>query len=403
MSIISPDRKSPHVPGQYYGYSLQTTRFLAWLLTCDEDWAVSLEVFEDVGVEQTDGSRVVEQVKSTSDGNPVANRSVELWKTFANWIDAVEHGELLSNRTKFEIYVSRPRHGVIVDSFAQAGSATDARHALLQAKSMIWGTPPNYEQRLTVADKLRPYVTRVFEADQDVVCAIIQSFELVCGTGSPQADLRELLAKALIPPDIIEDTLLFSLGWVKEQTDRLIEQQQPAVVLVKEFRTRLIAFVRKHDRRTILVSVGKKPSQEAISTDLASLKTYLVQLDLIECDDDDKVGAVTDYLRAVADRTYWSAEGLVDEGSFDEFEEILIRNWKNNKTKIEISHTSANDVQRGKYLYSECCLVQARIEGLDVPPHFVAGSFHALSDALAVGWHPNYQILVSTRKAAGNS
>ena len=76
-------RKKPHVPGQYLGYSLQATRFLVKLLESDPDSTVSLEVFEDIGVESYDGYRTAEQDKSATNGNPVSDRSVDLWRSAA--------------------------------------------------------------------------------------------------------------------------------------------------------------------------------------------------------------------------------------------------------------------------------------------------------------------------------
>ena len=92
------------------------------LLEAEPGWTVSLEVFEDVGVETAEGKRVAEQVKSTYKGNPISDRAVDLWKTFSNWIDAVSCGNLQLDKTTFEIYVSRPKTGDIVSRFSKASS-----------------------------------------------------------------------------------------------------------------------------------------------------------------------------------------------------------------------------------------------------------------------------------------
>ena len=119
-------KKTPQAAEQYLGYSLQTTRFLARLLEAESGWTVSLEVFGDVGVENADGHQLAGEVKSTHGGNPVSDRSVDLWKTFSNWIDAVKRGDLQLEKTSFEIYVSQPRTGKIVSSFRDANSLDEA-------------------------------------------------------------------------------------------------------------------------------------------------------------------------------------------------------------------------------------------------------------------------------------
>ena len=72
-------KKSPQAAGQYLGYSLQQTLFLKLLLQAEKGYAVSLEVFEDIGVEGPSGKRLAVQAKSVLDGNPVSDRAVGLW------------------------------------------------------------------------------------------------------------------------------------------------------------------------------------------------------------------------------------------------------------------------------------------------------------------------------------
>jgi iron uptake system EfeUOB component EfeO/EfeM len=117
-------KKSAHVPGQLYGYSLQTTRATGRLLQSPPGFFVSVEVFDDVGVEGKGGEKTAEQTKSAVTTNPIADRSLELWKTFSNWLDAVEHGEIDAGKTLFELHLSKKRAGAIAESFAAADDST---------------------------------------------------------------------------------------------------------------------------------------------------------------------------------------------------------------------------------------------------------------------------------------
>ncbi len=65
-------KRATQAPGQFYGYSIQTTRMVARLLQCSQGQAVSLEVLDDVAV--TGGPEVLaEQSKSGLAHNPVAD------------------------------------------------------------------------------------------------------------------------------------------------------------------------------------------------------------------------------------------------------------------------------------------------------------------------------------------
>ena len=107
------DRRSSNVPGTYLGFSLQATRFLVRILKAAIGDVVCLEVFDDVGIEQADGTRIAEQNKSNLTHNPLSDRSVDLWKTFGIWIDACVCGRLDPDKTIFEIYTSNAAGGKI--------------------------------------------------------------------------------------------------------------------------------------------------------------------------------------------------------------------------------------------------------------------------------------------------
>lgn len=384
--------RTSQAPDQYLGYSLQTTRFLMHLLDAEPDWVISLEVFEDVGVETAKGNRLAEQTKSTSGSNPVSNRAIDLWKTFGNWVELVKSGDLDPKTTQFQLYVSSIKKGEIVERFSKAKSETEARDALIYARNELFGPPPLFPLKSTLPNKLRQYVEKVFEVQDDVIYSIIRNFHFESGSGSPQEDLRTIFVKKMkfVGPEVIDVALDYALGWVKEQTDRLIEQKKPACIAVNAFETTLGSFIRKYDHRTILKTFAGIPSNQEIEEDLR-VRVYVRQLDIIEEDDEQKINAVKDFLRASVDRTQWGVRGLVHESSFDEFADILVRTWNSNKKKTDIVLAGKSDIQRGQYLYAECSCYQTKLQSLEVPPHFTPGSFHMLSDDEVIGWHPSYK------------
>jgi hypothetical protein len=367
------------------------------LLEAERGWTVSLEEFEDVGVETSDGRKIAEQDKSTHGNNPVSDRAVDFWKTLSNWVDAANSNELDPVRTSFIIYVSQNKGGKIVSSFSDAQCDQSAKAAIRAARDNLWGPHPQYPLRPTVSAELAPYLCNVFR--HRLLCQIVKNFTLRCGSGSPQTDIKNSFLKRLCPPDIIDDVLKHAEGWVKVQTDLLLEQQKPARVTYDEFHMEMTSFIRRHDKRTILTSFAGEPDPQEIERSL--LTTYVRQLELINCDYDDKVRAVTDCLRASVDRTKWGTSGVVHADSLNEFEDNLKRTWINTKKSASIVSLDCDDAQKGDCLYRECSKYQARLEGLDVPNHFVPGSFHALADKLEVGWHPDYKNRLAEKDAGG--
>ena len=83
------------------------------------------------------------------------------------------------------------------------------------------------------ASSICQYVDNVFLTDEDFVCEIIKNFTLEFGSGSPQSDLKKLLAdNPFVPPDLIDDVDSHLQGWVKKKIDLLLEQKRIAIYVI---------------------------------------------------------------------------------------------------------------------------------------------------------------------------
>jgi hypothetical protein len=100
------------------------------LVECQDGDVVSTEVLDDVGVIRNNNTIDVIQLKSiTSDRNPVSDKSVDLWKTFYNWIMAVKAGELNVNKTNFKLFITVLAKGNISSKFNDAKTNKEAVEA----------------------------------------------------------------------------------------------------------------------------------------------------------------------------------------------------------------------------------------------------------------------------------
>lgn len=96
-----------HVPDKVYAFMIQSHHMLYELVNCKKGDSVSVEVFDDVGVEHEDGSKDSIQLKSAlSNRNPVSNKAVDLWKTMYNWMLSAENGDLKIDNVKFVLFIN---------------------------------------------------------------------------------------------------------------------------------------------------------------------------------------------------------------------------------------------------------------------------------------------------------
>ncbi|RQS48538.1 hypothetical protein DIE00_11410 [Burkholderia sp. Bp8989] len=396
-SSRSRNRKT-EVPGQALGYGLQYTRLTQLLLEAPAGSFCSMEYLDDVAQQHVnEGVRLI-QSKSALTANPVADRAKSLWKTLSNWTTLATDSECNLGKTVFEIYVSRPVGGQLVEAFANASTLDEARAAIVQARDALWGKSPDFALKSAVADEIAPYLERVFNADSECLEQIICNFRLTHGSGSPQADIEAVIRTHPVSANKVVDIADHMCGVVKRRVDELLEAGRPAIIARDLFHDWYASYVRKIDRDTVLLSRARRPSEEESRDQLP--KIFVQQLDLIDLTFEDKLEAVSDYLMAASDRTTWALSGEVDPSSFDDLDVALKRSWKNKRRTCNVAHGSKPGDLQGQALYSDCMSLAVPLQAMQPPDHFIPGCFHRLADDLSIGWHPDYQQQIKVKKAA---
>ena len=330
------------------------------------------------------------ELKSGARTNPIANRSLEMWKTFGNWVRAVRTGQLKVEDTIFHLRVWRERSGAICEEFARASTLQEATIAVEKAKGLFFTSRGRL--RRDIPEDLRREVEEVFAPDgRDKLHEIVRRFQLSFGTKSSYEELLDRLKTKFIDEDICEDVLLHALGWVKKEIDGAIERNEPPNIAFDVFRTEINSFRDRLKSRAFLPSFAGVPTREMIES--LRLRGFVRQMQFIEFAEDRILHGITDFLAAKTNRVHYAQHGLVHSESFSEFQRALESAWRNHRDEIELNQEE-DEVSRGKLLAFRCFREKVRLQGMDVPWDFVPGCFHALADVPTIGWHPRYAILL---------
>lgn len=364
---------------------------LAHLLLAEEGDIVSLEVIDDVGVVGRAGT-TAEQTKSGLAHNPISDQAKDLWKTLWNWLNAIREGTLPSN-ARFLLYVAQPYSGELVAELHSVSTHAEAKALFKKLRDRFWGRAPGYKKRGKLGDEVAPFINGVLGAREDVVVDLFRNFSLETAIANPTDDLTRFLRGKAIDEKVVEDVSRYLLGWVKKRIHKLIEKKVPANIAYNDFHQELVAAAKKFNSTAALTSTATVPTRQQVEDDLRS-RTYVRQLQLVELTEEDQVAAVNDFIRAAIDRTRWSEQGDVLEPSFEEFADQLRRAWANRRRLAEIEFAHHGEVPRGQALFSKCMDVTAKLQSMDVPSHFIAGSYHSLAETIVLGWHPRYQALL---------
>lgn len=362
------------------------------MLDADPGSKVSVEVLDDVAVETETGDVDAVQLKTALKTNPISNRSLDLWTTISNWLNAVKSGELKVEKTTFSLRLGRFRTGAICKSFSDAVTTEAADNALKKAKNEFFAAKGD-KLKKGISTEFGEIVKEIFKPSHlESLRSIIVRFRLSFGNQYAYEELLGRLKTKFIDEEIAEDVLLHALGWVKKEIDGAVEKDQQPSIDVDEFRVEINAFRDRLKGRSYLPSFAGPPSLAEI--ELHKLRLFVRQLNLIEGSEDQILGAIADFLSARTNRIEYARRGHIHAASFDEFEQALKSLWSNHRAEVELDQ-SEKEITRGQRLALRCLRERLRLQGIEVPADFTPGCLHSLADVPSIGWHPRYENLLN--------
>ena len=384
MSLIEMETPAKAAaPGQYLGFSLQQLRACFHLFSAPDGDTVSLEHWDDVGVHRVSGAVVLEQNKSTLTGNPAADRSVDLWKTFGNWATHCIDKTIDPDATDFQLFVTPLKTGTIVGEMHAAVTAEAAATVLAKIEKLI---DPNKPE-----SGCSPHIRKFLDAKPKVCITIIRRFALLSLDDALES-VRQFV-RAGLPAVAVDDMTSAAIGLARDRFDRLIRDRQVPMVEAATFRRQFQAFVRRSNLATYLVSKAPTPANDIVAGVMSAAPTFVRQLQAIEASDELLTTAVSDYLRTMADKVEWAAEGLVVSESFDDLDGQLMRKHTLVRDEVEDEKAHLGEAARGRIVYRSCSGVQLPLDGQTLPDHFIAGAYNDLAETVRLGWHPSYLAL----------
>jgi len=372
--------------GQYFGYSVQPTRMCFHLLLAPSGSAVTLEVLDDVDVKTLKGEVIVEQDKSGLSTNPISNWAVDLWKTFSNWITAIEKGELDLAKTRFRLYVVQDKKGDFADLLKFAHSGKIAMEVVEKIRSAYASAKPG---------KAKKYIEKFLGFEESKLARLIMNFDLECGSSDLLADIKSILQNT-VPDTQLDKVCIAAIGWVKVKTDQLIVAGKHPVIQKNEFSDWLNVFTTQLPYDHLLTYTLPAPSQPEIDQEMSNALTLIRQIDLIGLETVVKKDALSDYLQSRTHKVLWAEKGVVMGKQFKDYEKLLFDHWDALQLEINTLHSGVAEPARGQLIYKKCQLVNAPLVANSPPTFFARGTFQRFANEQVVGWHPQFKALLNT-------
>lgn len=387
----TPSSNPTSAPGQYYGFSIQPTRLCLHLLLAPAGSVVSLEVLDDTDIVQADGQVMAEQSKSGLATNPISDWSIDLWKTFSNWIDAIEAGFIDLDRTHFHLHVVQQKSGELAELLHFSHTTEYALEAIKKIRKRF-----NKEKPVGC----KPYITKFLNYDAEKLGKLITKFSCECGDSDPIKPIRDFLSNT-VAEIALDDVCRSVIGWVKIRSDELIGARKLAAIQKDEFADWLSTHCSRLSYDYLLTYSIPKPDPLEVEANILNHPVMMQQLDLIELGQRDKLKAMADFMRSKTGKTRWGEIGFIVESQFEDYIDDLEKLWKGNYLDIKGGSTNLTLIEQGESLFLRCQALTPKINGKDTPDYMSRGTFQHLADKQIIGWHPSYKVLL--RKKFGDA
>lgn len=365
---------------------------ILWLSELDTDAMVGVEVDDDIVVQLTQGKEITniyEQAKHTIRKQPpFSDKSEDLWKTLSIWVKAVLEGRANPTKAKFSPLSNKiiPKNRLLYSLHtANYKDPTHLKSICQQLK----------KDAASLRNKLKPFGDIIINCPNDKLESIVNAIEIIEPTYEhSHSEYKRRIRKNLsmsddLPYDDIVDKLF---GYISRQLIDNWKDRKESWIEVKAFNnqySQLVAeFTRKPfiEKTTDLLPVSKKEIENNRS------KTYVSQLKIIDCNDNEILEAIHDYYRASSERDRFAKDGEISKENFEHYYQDLQEKWKAiSRPRFRASNTR-NSKQIGYEVYYETIQYKGKLNSYEPEQSYThKGAYHHLSNELEIGWHPKWE------------
>lgn len=368
----------------------------------DDDAAVCLERLDDVEL-QLNGQTLLNQLKHSlsKKPKPVTISSVSLWKTLKAWIDVLPKVSL--DDTKFQLVTvaplpagsaleplldeSAPRTGLLMLLADEAKRVLHERDAAAAAKESL----PHGERASACAAYLK-----LSEPNREALLCRVS----IHPASSNIVHISEEITHALrsFPPDRRKAIATRLIEWWDLQVLQSFCGMRERMIPMLEVQLRLSEIAGDLHRDEVLADFQflTPPDDHSPSSLIAK------QLELVGCSRTEIRIAEREEWRARSQRHKWLSERVDMAGRIALYDQRLVEAWKDQHDLMVEQTLSATDAQKRsagllifKWSFNEAKVQISPFAKNWSADYYVRGSYQFLATDLRVGWHPDFEALLS--------
>lgn len=351
---------------------------------------VEVETLDDVAFPADNQPMELLQLKHHQGESPpdLTSASRDLWSSLRVWIKRLLDGDLSEDARLYLITTAHCGYGSAPALLRNIGRDVDQAVQLLleyAERSDAVSTKPGREafRKLRPSQRLR-LLDRVWILDQE------QSID----------DLDQRLSTSLrfVRPTKIDYVREAMLEWWYRRCAEHLSGKTSGPISSSEIEMKIESIGDSLSADNLPVDVAE-PTDGELGNFAESM--FARQLALLPVSSSRVLQAAKDYMQAFTQRSRWLGGELLTVGDLGEYEARLIDEWRRrfNVMSDELGHLAAEEeMQReAKRLYKWVELdAEFPIRPRCTAGFVTRGSFQMLSEQMRVGWHPNFENMLST-------
>ena len=382
---------SHSVPATVAGFDFQFQRALHDLINANNGDVIGIETLDDVAVISADGTKTLEQDKFTTGekGTVYGDKTHNLLNTLSTWLAAALSGEIDCDTTRFYLVTNAKCGTGLVQDISDCKEEKAARNIVSRIRG-LGSKSKEFQSLINLLNKPGAEIllgaicihTRLIESQDDIA----QEVQCLLPVENVYAASRQHIYMAL-------------LGWMHDAAFAAWQKRSPFLVTKQHYINALGAI---KDRLRRELKREKPPSELPVTKaqiDGLLDQMFVRQIQLVSDEKDESYDARADYLRCITEKSRLSEEGEILKQDWLDFDDGLKDRWEKIfrlKNRLHPPEWSERDV--GYDIMSTTLNGQdeVKLAGSSITYQYLSrGSYHRLSDALKVGWHPKFKDLLT--------
>ncbi|MGJ8592927.1 MAG: ABC-three component system protein [Aquaticitalea sp.] len=376
--------------GQMLGYLFQIERAVFWLSDLKSGGFVGIECGDDIVIKkkQNGNNEVYEQDKSSiSTKLPFADLSSDLWKTLKIWLNKIKNENVDLEKCHFFMVSNRKiPSSRLVWKFSNATTDDDLDECIKLLKEL--GTKSS--------GKLSSTINEVLTFSDIELKGLIKKVKVFDNSSSKDAIYKEGIRNNMkIGKDIPFDNIYQNfIGWAFENIVTCWNNKMNAWLEVDAFVSLSNRLITQYASRPFIEKTIENLPVSKREVKKHQTENFVKQLERINADDNDKITAINDYLRASSEKTRLAKEANITIQDWRQFEGNLVDRWSMIfKPTCKLAST-LSDEEKGYDIYYKTLAHKERLCGIETEQNYTTrGAYHRLSNKIKLGWHPLWKKL----------